>query len=77
MGSFKQACAEIVKEIGKTDIKTQRELNRIKLMVLGKYKANGLMQIPKNADIYFAASEDERDKLVEVGYFLLCLIICI
>ncbi|MBI2652027.1 tRNA uridine(34) 5-carboxymethylaminomethyl modification radical SAM/GNAT enzyme Elp3 [Candidatus Woesearchaeota archaeon] len=61
MNYFNDACIEILKEIKKNNPKTQYELNQLKLKILNKYKTNGnLSYIPKNADIYFAASEDER-----------------
>ncbi|MBI2658008.1 tRNA uridine(34) 5-carboxymethylaminomethyl modification radical SAM/GNAT enzyme Elp3 [Candidatus Woesearchaeota archaeon] len=66
MNDFEQACIEIAEEINKNNPKTQHELNQLKLKVLNKYKANGLAQIPKNADIYFAASEKEREKFKEL-----------
>ena len=67
MGYFKQACAEIFEEIKRKNPKTQHELNQIKLMILSKYKSNGqLKQIPKNADIYFAAPEEERENFKEL-----------
>ena len=62
MNDFEQACAEIVEEIKKSSPRTKHELNQLKLKVLNKYKSKGLKQIPKNADIYFAASEKERQK---------------
>ncbi len=67
MEKFKQICAEILGEIKKNNPKTQHELNQLKLKTLNKYKSNSkLNQIPKNADIYFAASDDERQKLKEL-----------
>jgi len=67
MDHFKQLCIEIVEEIKKNNPKTQRELNQLKLKVLNKYKSNGkLNQIPKNADIYFSADEDDRQNLKEL-----------
>ncbi|MEK6827758.1 MAG: radical SAM protein, partial [Nanoarchaeota archaeon] len=67
MGYFKQACAEIFEEIKRKNPKTQHELNQIKLMILSKYKSNGqLKQIPKNADIYFAAPDEERENFKEL-----------
>ena len=62
MDYFRQACAEILHEIENNNIKTQKQLNQIKLSVLNKYKTKKLKQIPKNADIYFAASEKERER---------------
>ena len=62
MNELKQICAEILDGIKESNIKTQHELNRLKLRVLSKYKSNvQLKQIPKNADIYFAASEKDRN----------------
>ena len=67
MYNFKQACIEILDEINKKNPKTQRELNSLKLKILHKYKSKGkIKQIPKNADIYFAASEDERKNFKEL-----------
>src|SRR3989344_3533307 len=67
MGHFKQACAEIFEEIKRKNPKTQHELNQIKLRILSKYKTNGKMSYtPKNADIYFAAPEEEREKFKEL-----------
>jgi len=64
MDNFKQICVEILEEIKKINPKTQHELNQIKLKILNKYRTNGnLKQIPKNADIYFVASEEEREQL--------------
>ncbi|MEK6946602.1 MAG: tRNA uridine(34) 5-carboxymethylaminomethyl modification radical SAM/GNAT enzyme Elp3 [Nanoarchaeota archaeon] len=67
MDDFRQVCAEIVKELKKSDVKTQRQLNKIKLKILNKYKSKGnAIQIPKNADIYFAASEKDRKQFMEL-----------
>src|SRR3989338_2901150 len=67
MDYFKQACIEILEELNKNQIKTQRQLNQIKLSVLHKYKAEGkIKQIPKNADIYFAGSEEDRKKFKDL-----------
>jgi len=42
-------------------------LNQLKIKILNKYKPNGkIRQIPKNADIYFAASQDEREQFKEL-----------
>jgi len=65
MDNFKQACIEILEEIRKSSPGNQRQLNRLKLRVLNKYKTR-LNQIPKNADIYFTASEEERKKLKDL-----------
>ena len=55
MDYFNQACIEIIEEVKKNDVKTQHQLNLIKLKILHKYKTQGkIKQIPKNADIYFA-----------------------
>jgi len=64
MDSFKHACTDILEEIKEKNPKSQRELNRLKLKILGKYSE--LSQIPKNADIYFAASEEERKDFKEL-----------
>ncbi len=67
MDNFRQVCAEIVKELKKSNVKTQRQLNKIKLKILNKYKSKGnVIQIPKNADIYFAASEEDRKNFREL-----------
>lgn len=67
MDGFRQACTEMLDEIRRNNPKTQHQLNQIKLKILNKYKANGrLKQIPKNADIYFAASDGEREKFREL-----------
>jgi len=67
MSNFNQACFEILEELKKQDIKNQYQLNKIKLKILNKHKANGkLNQIPKNADIYFAASEYYRKKFKDL-----------
>jgi len=67
MDYLKQACIEIIEELKKGGIKTQRQLNQVKLGVLNKYKSeNKVGQIPKNADIYFAGSEDDRKKFKEL-----------
>ena len=67
MDELKHACIGILDEIRKNSPRTQHELNQIKLKILNKCKTNGKMSyIPKNADIYFAASDDERQKLKEL-----------
>ena len=67
MDSFRQVCEDIVKELKKSNIKTQRQLNKLKLQILNKYKSKGnIIQIPKNADIYFAASEKDRKKFMKL-----------
>ena len=67
MDYFKHACVEILDELKKKEIKTQRQLNQIKLSVLNKYKfENKINQIPKNADIYFAGSEEDRKRFREL-----------
>lgn len=67
MDNFRQVCTEIVKELEKSSVKTQRQLNKIKLKILNKYKSKGnAIQIPKNADIYFAASEKDRKQFMEL-----------
>ena len=65
MDYFQQACAEILEEIKKNNTKTQKELNSIKNSVLNKYKSK-LSAIPKNADIFFSASGEEREKYKEL-----------
>ena len=66
MDEFEQACAEIAEEIQKSIPRSQRELNQLKLKILNNHKAHGLIHVPKNADIYFAASEREREKFREL-----------
>jgi len=67
MNNFNRACIEILEELKKQDIKNQHQLNQIKLKILSKYKSNGkIEQIPKNADIYFACSEEDRKKFKEL-----------
>lgn len=67
MDIFRQACIGILDEIKNKGIKSQRELNQIKLRILHKLKSNGkTRQVPKNADIYFAASESDREKLKDL-----------
>ena len=66
MDNFKQVCIEILEEIRKNNPSNSHQLNRLKLKVLNNYKANGINQIPKNADIYFAASEEERKKFKDL-----------
>ena len=62
-----QACVEILDEIRRKNPRTKSELNKLKLGILHKYKAGEkIKQIPKNADIYFAASEDEGQKFREL-----------
>ena len=63
MADIKQICAEILEEAKKGNIQTKHELNQIKTRVLNKHKSNGKIDyIPKNADIYFAASGEDREK---------------
>jgi|TARA_Y100000310_G_scaffold124950_2_gene123790 elongator complex protein 3 len=66
MDNFRQACVEILEELNKNNVDTKSKLNQIKLKILNKYKSRGIEQIPKNADIYFAASESERQKFKEL-----------
>lgn len=70
MDSLNQVCTDILDEIRKNNIGTQRELNRLKLRILNKYKsgkpARKISCIPKNADIYFAASEEQRRSFREL-----------
>ena len=67
MSNFNQICIEILQELRKKDVKTQKQLNQIKLKILNKYKTNGKIDyIPKNADIYFAASEEDRKKFKDL-----------
>ena len=67
MDNFNQVCVEILEELSKNNVKTQYELNQIKLRILSKYKSKGkIKQIPKNADIYFSASQEARGKFKEL-----------
>ncbi len=67
MDNLRQICAEILNEIKESGVKTQLELNQIKLRILNKHKRNGEMRhVPKNADIYFAAPEEERKRFKEL-----------
>ncbi|MBI3027525.1 tRNA uridine(34) 5-carboxymethylaminomethyl modification radical SAM/GNAT enzyme Elp3, partial [Candidatus Woesearchaeota archaeon] len=67
MDYFRQVCVEILEEIKKNHVKSKSHLNQVKLKVLNKYNERGkIRQIPKNADIYFAASEEEREKFKEL-----------
>ncbi|MBI2656518.1 tRNA uridine(34) 5-carboxymethylaminomethyl modification radical SAM/GNAT enzyme Elp3 [Candidatus Woesearchaeota archaeon] len=67
MDKFQQVCVEILEELKKNSIKTQHELTQTKLKILSKYKSKAnLKQIPKNADIYLAASDNEREKFKEL-----------
>ena len=67
MDNLKQACFEILDEIKKNNVKSKYHLNQIKLKILNRYKSSGkLIHIPKSADIYFAASEEERQKFREI-----------
>ncbi|MEK6943432.1 MAG: tRNA uridine(34) 5-carboxymethylaminomethyl modification radical SAM/GNAT enzyme Elp3 [Nanoarchaeota archaeon] len=65
MDYFRQACLEIVEELKKNAPETKEQFNKIKAKVLNNYKSK-IVAIPKNADIYFAASEDERKKFREI-----------
>ena len=67
MENIKQICDEILEEIKKNNVETKRGLNQIKLRILNRHKPNGkASHIPKNADIYFEASKEERQKLKEI-----------
>jgi len=67
MDTFKQACLEILDELNKNNVETQHQLSQLKLRILNRYKANGkLGHIPKNADLYFAASEEDRKKFKDL-----------
>jgi elongator complex protein 3 len=67
MDYFTQACQEILEEMEEHDISDQHELNRIKLRILQKYKAEGkVKQIPKNTDILFVADKSKRAKYKEL-----------
>ncbi|MAG07863.1 hypothetical protein CMO89_00140 [Candidatus Woesearchaeota archaeon] len=64
MDNFKKACKEILKELKKGKIKSQRRFNYLKQKILRKYK--GLDKIPKNTDIANIASEGDRERLKEI-----------
>ncbi len=67
MDYFKQVCIEILDGLKKNNVQSQHNFNRLKLKVLNKYKSQSkIKQIPKNADIYFAASEEERQNFKEL-----------
>ena len=67
MDIYKKVCLEIIEEVKKSGTNSQRDLNKIKLKVLHKYKAeNKIAHIPKNADILFAASDEDREKYREL-----------
>ena len=67
MNKLKQICIEILNEIIKNDVHSKYQLNKLKLKILNKYKSEGkLSYIPKNADIYLIASDDERKKFKEL-----------
>jgi len=67
MDKLKQVCTEILDEAKKNNVTTKFELNQIKLRILNKYKDEGKIKgIPKNADIYFVASEDERKQFKQL-----------
>src|SRR3989338_7374475 len=65
MATFNQVCAEILQELEQSNAKTKREFNHIKLKILNKYHSS-LERVPKNADLYFAASEDQRRKYKDI-----------
>ena len=65
MAAFNQACSEILQEMEKQNPKTKYEFNHLKLHVLNKHKSK-LERIPKNADLYLAASEEQRKKYKEI-----------
>ncbi|MEK6983155.1 MAG: tRNA uridine(34) 5-carboxymethylaminomethyl modification radical SAM/GNAT enzyme Elp3 [Nanoarchaeota archaeon] len=67
MDSFEQLCIEIVEEIKRNGPKTQHELNKSKLKVLSRHKNTGLInRVPKNADIYFAASAEDKQRFKDL-----------
>ena len=66
MGNIRQICIEILEEIRKNDVKTKHDLNQIKIKILNNHKPDKIGYIPKNADIYFAASDEERKKLNDI-----------
>lgn len=61
MAAFNLVCAEILQELEQSNAKTKQEFNQIKLKVLNKHNSN-LKKVPKNADLYLAASEEQRQK---------------
>ena len=65
MDYFNEACMEIIAELKKSDAITKHDFNRIKTKVLDKYKSK-VNVIPKNADIYFIASEEDRKKFKDI-----------
>ena len=56
-------CREILDELENSQVSTKRDFNSLKTKVLSRY---GAAQIPKNADIYFSASESEREKYKKI-----------
>lgn len=65
MATFNQVCAEILQELEQNNAKTKREFNQLKLKVLNKYDSKP-ERVPKNADLYFAASEEQRKKYKDI-----------
>ncbi|MBI2661499.1 tRNA uridine(34) 5-carboxymethylaminomethyl modification radical SAM/GNAT enzyme Elp3 [Candidatus Woesearchaeota archaeon] len=61
MASFNEICAKILEELESKKPGSKREFNQIKLDVIGRYSSM-LGRIPKNADLYFAASDEQREK---------------
>src|SRR3989344_1427564 len=67
MDYFRQVCIDIVKELNKNEVKTKPQFNQLKLKILNKYKDKGVLdKIPKNADIYFTATDEEREKFRDI-----------
>ncbi len=67
MDNFTRICTEIVEDLKKNGAKNKSQFNKIKLKILNRHKNSGnLNQIPKNADIYFTASEDDRIKFKDI-----------
>ncbi len=66
MSHFNKACNEILEEMKITKVTTKHEINRIKISVINKYKSQGMTQIPKNSDIFIAASDDQRKQFNEL-----------
>ena len=67
MDAQKQICVAILEELEKKKVKTKKQLNKIKLQVLSRYKSErNSNRIPKDADIYFAAKGSQRTRLREL-----------
>ncbi len=67
MDNLNTVNAEILDEIRKQNPKTKHELNKIKTRILSKHKnSHKIIEIPKNADIYFSATDEERQEFKDL-----------